>query len=635
MRAIGTSTLLALLLCPALSAAAPAERPVKLNVVVTPQLRLAEGGRATIRVASTEIPLLSSSVGRIEALREVSSGLYEAELVPPDSTDPLIAIVTASTPAGFGWAPITLVGMREVEVRAKARTLVTVEVEGQSFGPVPASATGRAFVRVDVPPGARFATSGKQRIPLEVPSTGFAHVVVDRPSVAANSSAELLVRSIAVSDQGKPVSRSEVRLEASEGVLSPIVELEPGVFQARWRVEPGRMGQARVTAKVSSRPPSTATATLERVAGAPRAIEIEFQPGQVVAGKTDELRVTARVVDSAGNPTDSPARLVVSLGTGDAARVLPDAVLDWQGQGGVYAGRVLVPRQFAGRNALELKVLAPGPVVGTREVPLTPGAAKEVRIEPEDELYADGRERDLRVTLVDQFGNAVPTAKPPEVTATTGSIGQPEPTSFGGYRVGYRSPINAGAHDEVIRARFGEMEGEAQLPVRASGGTLVLAPKIGWVFGSGDLSSLGLAGEVGLWRGWIGATLEGRWFTLDRDDDLPAGQGTVRVGSEASFLAAIASVAVRRQLGPGIGWASIGGGAVRASTTVKIAGQPDLTGTEWAPTAQASVSYGVPLWMGAPFGEVQLGWQGELKEGPLRGSIKTVTVNVGYRFDVF
>ena len=87
-------------------------------------------------------------------------------------------------------------------------------------------------------------------------------------------------------------------------------------------------------------------------------------------------------------------------------------------------------------------------------------------------------------------------------------------------------------------------------------------------------------------------------------------------------------------LGPGIIWVAGGGGAVRSSSTVKVSGQPDLTATEWAPAAQASLSYGVPLGPGTPFGEVQFGWQGELT-GPLQGSLKMVTFNVGYRFDVF
>ena len=95
-----------------------------------------------------------------------------------------------------------------------------------------------------------------------------------------------------------------ITLTASEGTLSPAVEVEPGVFEAHWRLEAGQVGQAHVTARRRDRPASVVTAALERVPGPPRSIAIEVDKDQLVAGEGDELAVTARVFDVAGNTTE-------------------------------------------------------------------------------------------------------------------------------------------------------------------------------------------------------------------------------------------------------------------------------------------------------------------------------------------
>jgi hypothetical protein len=36
-----------------------------------------------------------------------------------------------------------------------------------------------------------------------------------------------------------------------------------------------------------------------------------------------------------------------------------------------------------------------------------------------------------------------------------------------------------------------------------------------------------------------------------------------------------------------------------------------------------------------PFGEVRVAWQADPGQGQVRGAVNTVTLNVGYRFDVY
>jgi hypothetical protein len=67
-------------LVPLLAAAGDA-RPSRVHLTATPDtIRLAEGTRAQVRIATPgAVPTLTASVGRVEGLREIASGLYEAD----------------------------------------------------------------------------------------------------------------------------------------------------------------------------------------------------------------------------------------------------------------------------------------------------------------------------------------------------------------------------------------------------------------------------------------------------------------------------------------------------------------------------------------------------------------------------
>ena len=628
MLAAGRLLFLALLVsaAPAVAAQAGAGR---LRISASPAaLRLAEGSRATLRVAAYgEPPVLAASIGRIDSLREVSSGVYEAEYVPPDSLDPQIAFVTALSPGGFGWVPIALFGVREVVVSARHGTPVSVSVEDDVFGPVPADGMGRAVVRVAVPPGARTARYGTQRISLGVPEKSLVHVLLSTTSVNANSSAEVIVRAFAVTDRARPLAGAPLALAASEGTLSPPVEIEPGVFQARWKVDRGAVRQSTVTARIAGKPSSVDIATLERVPGPPHSLAIELDRDQLVAGEGDVLGVTARVLDVAGNPTESAMNVIAR----------PGAVLEWERTGrGRYTGRVQVPKRRTGRQDLEVKVVAAGPLVATRTVPLLPGPARQVKVEAENGLYADGRSHELRISLLDQEGNRVDVKGPVAVVAVRGSVGEPTRHAPGSFRLEYRASLATEDFDDLVVARAGPLEGEARLRVRARGGAVVFAPKVGFTLGRGTLRSPSAGAELGFWTRSLGQgfglVLDGQVFTFRRTDTV---QG-ISLESSATFVALEASLAWRRPLAGWMLWLGAGGGAVNVSSKVSgIAGQADLSGGSWVPAAHASLGWGRPLGPGIPYGEVRLAWQADPGRGPVRGSLESLTFNLGYRLDVF
>jgi hypothetical protein len=597
-----------------------------LRLSVTPSsLRLAEGSRATLRVpCARERPVLDASVGRIDALAEIASGIYQAEYIPPNTLDPQVAIVTARCAEAFGWAPVALAGIRTVTVAASYGTPVSVAVEDDEFGPMPADATGRAVVRVVVPPGVRFATYRRQRINLEVLPQPLVYVVLDRSALDANASGVVVVRALSVDERGSPYPRAPITLSVSEGTLSRPVETEPGLVQAYWRLEPGRAREATVTARLAGTPSSAAWAVLERLAGPPRRLTIDVSRDAMVAGEGDELSVTALVTDEGGNPTDAPATLFVSD---------PGTVVGWGRVGaGRYAGSVQVPRNRSGRDELELEVVTAGALTAERTVPLLPGPARQVRVDARGELFADGRTREIHVTVLDANDNWVDGGVP-SVSAQRGEIGSPARDGPGTYRLAYRAPLGVDDFTDVILVSVDSLESAAPLHVRALGGGVALAPKIGFTMGSGGLSSLAGGGEVGLWLPsfhGLGLVLEVRAFTFARTDTVQR----LQVKSEATFVAMEASLAWRRPGWGGMAWVGAGGGAVSSSASVSAAGQADLSEQAWAPAAHASVGWGRPLGPGIPFGEVKLGWRGDPGRGPLQGSLRSVTFGVGYRFDV-
>jgi hypothetical protein len=284
-------------------------------------------------------------------------------------------------------------------------------------------------------------------------------------------------------------------------------------------------------------------------------------------------------------------------------------------------------------------MIAPGGLVGTRVVTLVPGPAAELTVEPQEELYADGHERQLRLVLLDRHGNHTEADGKAEITALRGTVGAPVRTAAGVYVADYRSPLSSSDYSDVIKARVGPLEGQTEVHVRARGGSIVLGVKGGYAVGSGSLSSPSGGVEVGFWRPTFGTSLglvlDVRYFSFGSDQTLTAGTVSLPVSSDASFLALEPSIAWRLPLARGMFWLGAGPGLVRTSSTVSAPGQEDLTATSWVPSAHASVGWGLRIGPGIPFIELKGGWQGEADESPVSGSVQTLTFALGYRFDVF
>lgn len=239
----------------------------RLQVIATPpELELRPGARATLRMNAQEPPTLRASVGEVKAPRLVASGIYEATYVPPRESYPQVAIITATTKAGFGWVALPLAGTGELQVKTTPRGQATVRVGDRWFGPVRADSRGRAVVPIVVPPGTTHATFGDRRVKLEAPTPARPFAVLEPPTVDARARASVAVRVFVVTESGLPRRNAPLRVEASHGVLSAPREVEPGVFETSWDVPPASPGEASLSAWIAGEAGAAAQASLLRPA---------------------------------------------------------------------------------------------------------------------------------------------------------------------------------------------------------------------------------------------------------------------------------------------------------------------------------------------------------------------------------
>jgi hypothetical protein len=108
----------------------------------------------------------------------------------------------------------------------------------------------------------------------------------------------------------------------------------------------------------------------------------------------------------------------------------------------------------------------------------------------------------------------------------------------------------------------------------------------------------------------------------------------VRLAGTASFTTVQATAAVARALAGGEAGLRVGAGGLFASTSLRVAGQPAIAASAWAPAAHAAATWGRRARGGTPFGELRAGWQGDPGVGAVRGALWTWTFAAGWRFDV-
>jgi hypothetical protein len=615
--------MIASLLAPILPARAA--RP-RVAISATPrQLELSPDARATLRISSPEMPLLSASVGGIENLHPVKQGVFEATYVPPHETYPQVAIIVASSADALGWLPLPLAGTGEISVKPDANGTAAVTVGNRRFGPQRAGPDGRVHLKIVVPPGTRHAVSGGKRMKLNSPAASHVFVVVSRNDVPADESATIHVRAFAVTPEGTPRRRARVELEVSSGQLTPARELEAGVFGASWKLPVGAAGSATVEARLAGEDQFASQATVRREAAQARKMTLDVDRPRVAAGD-GSFDFTLTFLDAAGNPVDASPNVTLSAG----------AFLGWtRGMPGRWRGHVAVPERLNGNSKLVIDVTA-GDLEARREVSLEPGPTADVAVSS-GAARGKGSPLTLSIATVDRFGNPTDDA-PPQTTAALGTLDAPVHQGVGLYQVTYHPPAKTDAPSDEVTIRAGRVETVTRVRFYGSlVSLLTLGLKGGAARRSGKIGPV--AGvEASLWTriggNRLGLVVDGSWFNFSQHLTVGDAAGPLGLDTGASYLAFTAAPTWRQPIGRRVMlWASVGGGLVRVASSSKLAGQPSIDESAWVPAGTAALSVGLKALRGYPFLELRGTLVGNPKLSSLVGSFTPVFLQLGYRFD--
>jgi hypothetical protein len=621
----GLMTVALLLLAPVVQARAAASSRIAISA--TPrQVELSPGARATLRISAPEMPRLSASVGGIEELHAVGKGVFEATYVPPRETYPQVAIIVASSAGAHGWLPLPLAGTGKVSVKPDASGAATVTIGSRRFGPQRPGPDGRAHIGIVVPPGARHAVSGGKKMKLNSPAVPHVYVVVGRNAVPADESATILVRAYAVAPEGKPRRRAPLELDASSGQLTAAREVEPGVFESRWKLPTGAAGSATVEARLTDEGELVSQAVVQRDAAKARKLTLEVDRTSVAAGEVP-FDFALKFEDAAGNPIDDASpRVTTNVGT----------FLGWtRGMPGRWTGHVRVPERLNGDAKLVIDVTA-GELAARREVDLVPGPTADLTVSS-GVAHGTGAPLTLSVATVDRFGNPTDDA-PPQSKAALGRFDAPMRQAVGLYYVIYHPPAKTDASSDEVTVRAGRAERVTRVRLYGSVVSLLtIGLKGGAARRSGKIGPV-LGAEASLWTriggNRLGLVVDGSWFDFSQNLTVSGASGPLALDSGVSYLAFTAAPTWRQPIGRRVMlWASLGGGLVRVASSSKLAGQPAIEESSWVPAGTASLSIGAKVFRGYPFLELRGTLVGNPNLTSLVGSFTPVFLQLGYRFD--
>ncbi|ABC82604.1 hypothetical protein [Anaeromyxobacter dehalogenans] len=379
----------------------------------------------------------------------------------------------------------------------------------------------------------------------------------------------------------------------------------------------GARAQVPVPAPEDGAEPAAAATALE--------LELSFEAREALPG--DEVLLVARLRGADGRGRD--AALTVEVDAGVAKGPLRISR-------GVYTCRITAPTTLDARTSLVVIATAEG-TAASAAIPLRPGPARAIAVDVPEDLAADGGRHPLWIAVTDAHGNAV--AEEPRLTAGLGSVSEPVPLGGGRWLAEYRAPRSAWAGEDVVRASAGAASASRALPLRAVPAVLTVSPRAGVMLGGGG-PALALGADAAAWRAAgpldLGVVAAIAWWGVREDGIAWAPRAGLDLRADRATLPLTLSLAARTGLGTrGTATLSLGGGAARVSSSTRLAGQPELSESAWAPAATAGLELAFRSRLGAPFAEVRGYWLGAPRLDTVRGAAWPLLLSAGVRFDAY
>lgn len=458
-------------------------------------------------------PTLVTSTGSVDAPVREGPGVWTARFTPPRAAFPHVAIISAVIDSGVesavGFVTLPLWGRGQTTVQTKPGSAVTVHVGDAAFGPVVADDSGDVVVDILVPPGPEHAVatsvdaSGNETtksIDLGVPGFNRLAAVALDDVVVGDGSGDVHVLAFAVDRKGAPLATANIGGRASAGSLvAGAVPVAPGIFEVAW--EPGSVPAqtATITLQLADAPLSTATTSIQVIAGAPVRAEL-VTPRRVLSADDDPaVVVDVRVLDAGDNLVPfGAARVDVDVGRIDSARPAPIEAgarqLVW------VLPRARRPTAPGVDDVATLSVRShDGRVLGRTQLELLPGAPSSLTIAPIEPVVADGSAGvAVVVTAVDAWGNAL-TPAGLEVSAVDGVfVGRTVDPIARRFEALYVPEARDDEGVVDVTARFGRLTTSERVRLRPRPRPLLLVgPAIGSV-GSGGIDVVAVGPELSM-----------------------------------------------------------------------------------------------------------------------------------------
>ncbi len=501
------------------------EAEESLTLEVDPSVIVLGETREAVLTLSTsgdsgDKPLQGSvNVGTLGEIEEIEPGLHRIVYTPPDRRFPQTAIVALWRDTGpdapLFFFRLPLVGTARVPIQTRSGASVTVEVEGESFGPFEADRAGRVEARLKVPPGVRLGTvtavgtdgqATSQKLDLGSPPFNRLTLAAVPSAVPADGVSEARIHLFHDSHGVGEVSADRIRIKASEGLVSEILHRGGPLYQASFTAPLGMTpGEVSLGASVQNDRASTASVSLRVMPQSIADIAVAASVSQLVADGMSSAKLAVSVTDGLG----------IGIEGLDIEAIVQPEHLDAETRleeigGGEYSVEVLPARFDPPADAKQALIrVRAGEEFGQAELLVLPWEVASIRVEPElIRLTAQGRSAAMiRVRAFDSHDRPLDHLLP-RLEASAGTIGSSERAEEGGYVARYLSPVwsyrvratgraSPPVRDETIRIVVGNKEAEAVVRLTA-GVREAWIPKTFLELGGGYRSNIDhLAGAQG------------------------------------------------------------------------------------------------------------------------------------------
>jgi len=569
--------------------------------------------------------VVSVNHGVVVGVKQVAPGRFVAQYRPPGQTFPRVAIAgvtgVSKGKAVQGWTSLPLWGSAEAMLQTLPNASVSLRIAARTYGPLLADGRGLARVAVVVPPGVQSGFYGNKVLDLGLPRVSLSHVVLERSAVRGHQANTVLVHFYSVNPDGTPRLGGAPLARVTHGAITAFKPLAPGVGVAQWTVPVGPPADAELSAWLPLDPSGISTVPLRLLGGPPAKVALGATPDQLLAGSAREARISAEVTDARGNATDGEPVFSSSVGTLERAVPVRD---------GLWTVVLRVPGGFGAATAAVVRATLAGLNTEAR-IPLIRGLAHRLEVTPDHlELMGSGAQTaELRAQLLDVDGNPVPGA----LTVTKGALAELPPTDTA-TRYLYRPARSLGAGVDSLEITSGGLVVKVPVVLEPAPARVTFGPRAGFASNLGNANALTAALELGFWPSAnLGIGLEAGYFFLPRDSTVATG---ARVLVRAHGAPLLATLGWRGKLASTLAFqASAAGGVVAIHSTLKVQDQQQVVEDGVAPSAKISVSVGYALGRATPFLEAEVRWVGEGGGNNLAGSLFTVGVSAGCRFELF